>query len=197
MLICPQDIIIKRTEEVGSDKFDLLPTNDIASIKSIEIHMDETIRIKLLGFHVNEKVYCDAYKIQGADKRYCETKKSKYIHFLIDDEGFLHDESMFVLAFLPRSKADNEIEKIVKELCEIINFFEIKQNINCIIFRFGKPIHDMDNLLKWQKVFDRKLIEINKNNLIKVYGRIKHVREGGKKCLTIRHAALFDSINVS
>lgn len=197
MKICPQDIIIKRTEEVGSDKVDLLPTNEIAAIKSIEIYMDETIRIKLLGFHVNEKAYCESYKILEADKRYCEAKKSNYIHFFIDKEGFLQDESMFVLAFLPRAKSENEIEKIVKELREIINFLEIKQNINCIIFRFGKPIHDTDNLLKWQKQFDKKLTEINKNNFIKVNGRIKHIREDSKKCLIIRRANLFDSINVS
>jgi len=195
--ICPNAINIRRST-TGSDMMDLSPTYDLAHVNKIIININETVVVRLLGFHVNDKSYCKLYKITDTNKRYCETIKSKYVHLQIVKEGHPSEESMFFLAFLPKIKTENELYQVVKEICDVIEWLEIKQNVNCIIFRFGHPKHNMENKSKWQTQLDKVIKETKKLYTTgKINGRIKYVHEDKKRCLTVSPAPLFESINVS
>jgi len=196
--ICPRDEIIRRTKVVGSDKIDLIPDYNIANIEKVVVHIDEPVVVKLLGFHVKDELYCNSYEITLADKRYCEGMISKYVHFQITKEVSATEQKIFLIAFLPRIKLDNELDHIANEISNTIDFLEINQNVNCLLFRFGKPIHHSDSNTHWQKQFDKRLAVINrKYKTIQINGRIKQVCEGNGRSLTISSAPLFDSINVS
>ena len=198
MKFCPNVINIRRTKKNGSDRLNLVPVPDLAFIKSILINIDETVIIRMLGFHVKENAYCEAFKITDTNKRYCSDIKSKYVHFQLKKEGYPSEQSNFLLAFLPRIKTEGELSKVAKELCDIIEWLEIRQQINCIVFRFGSPRHQMDNQKKWQKYLEKTIDETKRLYTIgRVTGRIKHIRNDKEKCLTVSSAKLFDSINVS
>ena len=198
MKICPKTRTIRRSTTIGSDMMDLLPSYDLAHIKKIFVNINEPVVVRLLGFHVNDKTYCELFMLTDADKRYCEGLKSQYVHFQIVKEGYPADESMFFLAFLPRIKTESELYQVVKEICDVIEWLEIKQTVNCIIFRFGHPKHNMENKTKWQKQLDRVIKETKYLYTIgKINGRIKDVYESKKRCLTISPAPLFESISVS
>ena len=198
MEFCPNVICVRRTKIVGSDRINLAPIHALAYIKRVIINIDEPVNIRFLGFHVKDKAYCDSLKIQNTNKRFCTDIKSQYVHFHLIKEGYQPEKSMFLLAFLPRIKTENEMEQVVKELCDVIEWLEMRQQTNCVVFRYGSPRHQKDNRYQWQKSLDRIISETKDLYTIgRVVGRIKHIHEDDERCLTISTADLFDSINVS
>jgi hypothetical protein len=195
---CPNTICIRRTERKGSDRIDLTPVYDLAFIEKIVINIDEPVIIRFLGFHVKDKTYCGSLKVQNVNKRFCFELKSRYVHFQIIKEGYPTEKALFLLAFFPRIKSDQELYQVVKELCDITEWLGIRQQINCIIFRYGAPRHQKDNRYQWQRNLEKTIKETKKLYTIgRFIGRIKHIQENNNRCLTISSANLFDSINVS
>ena len=198
MKICPNLINIRRTKDADSDRISLTSTNNLASIKNIIININEPVAVRLLGFHVNDALYCKKLKIANEDKKYCEKLKSNYVHFQLKKEGLSEDQSQFIIAFLPRNKLKHELEIVVKEICDVIEWLELKQNINCIIFRFGKPVHNTEDTYKWQRQLDKVIKQVKNYYLIgQINGMIKQVRQENEKCLIVSAAYRFESINVS
>jgi len=196
--ICPKLKNIRRTKEVGSDRVNLTSTNNLASIRNIIINIDEPVAVRFLGFHINNVSYCKELKITNEDKKYCEMLKSQYVHIQLVKEGFPEDQSQFIIAFLPRIKLDHELEIVVKEICDVIEWLEIKQTVNCIIFRFGKPVHNTEDTFKWQRQLDKVIKQVRNYYMIgQINGLIKQVRQENEKCLTVSAAYRFESINVS
>jgi hypothetical protein len=196
VVICPKPITIRRTKAPNSDRLAIVPVDSIASIENIVINIDEPVTIRLLAFHTIGKFYCSDYKIEPAEKRLCLDIESKYIH--LSKEGYPAEKSEFLLAFLPRSKTAGELCHLTKELCDIIEWLEIKQNVNCIVFRYGPPVHRNDDSIYWQKQFETIINETRRDYLIgQITGRIRHVREDDYKYITIHSANLFESINIS
>ena len=198
MKICPNFKNIRRSKIVGSDRIDLTSTYNLASIKNIIINIDEPVAIRLLGFHIDDSSYCKSLKITNAEKKYCDRKKSQYVHFQIIKEGFPEEQSQFIIAFLPRIKLEHELEVVVKEICDVIEWLEIKHNINCIIFRFGKPVHNTEDTFRWQRQLEKIIKQVrNYYTIGQINGFIKQVRQDNEKCLTISAASCYESINVS
>lgn len=198
MTICPKTVTIRRTRAPDSDRLTLVPIGNIASIASVVVNIDEPVTIRLLAFHVVGRYYCSNYKIEGAEKRFCLGVKSRYVHFHILKEGYPPEKSEFLIAFLPRNKTEGELYKLVKELCDVSEWLNVKQKINCIIFRYGPPLHWMDDSFRWQKQLKIVIEQTRADYLIsQIEGRIKHIREEDSRNLTVYNANLFESINVS
>jgi len=203
MNICPKVIIIRRKkideEDIETDRFPIDPTFDsIASIKNIVINFDDAVSILFLGFHVNNKVYCTKYKIQEAGKKVCENKKIKYTQFHISLSSYSPNDSEYLIAFLPRIIQCSELSKLADELCGIAEWLEIKQ-INCVVFRYGAPVHEMDGTMHWQKQFNKAIKEMRNLSLVnRIDGKIKHIPISLKnKNLTISKNFPMENINVS
>ena len=199
MNFCPKMICIRRTPKKGSDRQELNPSKDIAFIERIVIHIDEPVKIRFLAFHTKDNAYCTSVKNRSAEKQFCQDIKSaKYVHFQIEKEGYDSDKFMFLLAFLPRAKIESELYLVAKELCDIAEWLEITQPVNCIVFRYGTPRHQVQNEIKWQRDLEKAIKETRGIYTIgQITGRIKHIREDNQKQITIWPASLFDSINVS
>jgi hypothetical protein len=196
--ICPKVVTIRRTKTPRSDRLTISPVGSTASIENIVVNIDEPVNVRLLAFHVMGMSYCANYKIIDAEKRFCLDIKSQYVHFHIQKEGYPPEMSEFLIALLPRSKTESELYRLANELCDIAEWLDIKQKINCIIFRYGPPVHWMDDSVRWQKQLEGAIKETRLNYFIdKIVGRIKHIQEGDKRNLTIHNAALFESINIS
>ena len=203
MNICPKSVTIRRKKkgegDIETDRFPIDPTSDnIASIKNIDINFDEAVSILFLAFHVNNDVYCTKYKIQKAEKRVCDNKKIKYAQFHISLSGYSSNDSEYLVAFLPRIMQCSELSKLADELCGIAEWLEIKQ-INCVVFRYGAPVHGMDGTMHWQKQFNKTIKETMELSLVnKIDGKIKHIPTSLKnKNLTISKNFPMENINVS
>jgi hypothetical protein len=197
--ICPKTVTIRRTKMPNSDRLTIIPCNNIASIENIIINIDEPVTIRMLSFHVIGNRYCSDYKIATAEKRFCTDIKSRYVHFHISKKGYPPEKSEFLISFLPRNKTDSELYQLARELCDIVEWLEIRTKMNCIVFRYGLPVHWMDDPIPWQRKLEKILKETHADYIIDpIEGRIKHIREE-KKCvnLTVYGANLFESINVS
>jgi len=203
MSICPKVITIRRKKkyegDIETDRLPIDPTSDsIASIKNIVINFDEAVSVMFLAFHINNNVYCEKYKIQEAEKRICDNKDIKYAQFYFSLSGCSPDESEYLVAFLPRFKECSELSKLANELCNITEWLDIKQ-INCIVFRYGAPVHGTDDIRHWQKQFTKAIKEMKELSLIyKMDGRIKHISTFLKNInLTISKNEPLENINVS
>jgi hypothetical protein len=198
LVICPKVVTIRRTKVPHSDRLTISPIGNTASIANIVVNIDEPVMIRLLAFHVIGMSYCSNYKIVDAEKRFCSDIKSQYVHFHIQKDGYPPEKSEFLIACLPRNKTEGELYQLAKELCDITEWLDIKQKTNCIIFRYGPPVHWMDDSVRWQKQLEIAIKETRINYLIgQIAGRIKHVREDDNRNLTIYNADLFESINIS
>ena len=203
MNICPKIITIRRKKEkegdIETDRFPIDPTSDsIASIKNIEINFDEAVSILFLAFHINNDVYCTEYKIQEAEKRVCDNKKIKYVQFYFSLNAYSSNESEYLVAFLPRFIECSKLTELTNELFNITEWLGIKQ-INCIVFRYGAPVHGMDDIMHWQKQFNKTIKETKELSLVnKMEGKIKHIPASLKdKNLTISKNFPMENINVS
>jgi hypothetical protein len=184
--ICPNNIVIRRTHDVGSDKIDIISSGSIASIQSIIIHIDEPVSIMLLAFHTKNKYYCRKYKNEDADKKFCDNKID-YIHFYLSLEGFPSDESKYLIGFLPRYKNIFELEKLADEFCKVTEWLKVTERVNCLVFRYGLPVHGTDN------IDTRQLYIIHQ-----MEGMIRHIpQKSSNKNLTVSKNSLFNSITVS
>jgi len=203
MDICPKVITIRRKKkddgDIETDRFSIDPTYDsIALIKNIVLNLDEAVSLILLTFHINEKSYCTKYKIHKAGKRVCDIKNLHYAHFYLSLDGHSPDESDYIVAFLPRIMKYSELLKLANELCSIAEWLDIKY-INCIVFRYGKPVHGMDDIKHWQKQLNSAIKETKELYLLyKMEGRIKHIPTFlNNKNLTISKNIPLENINVS
>jgi hypothetical protein len=198
LIFCPKTITLRRAHDAGSDKLDIIPDNSIAAIKSVIIHIDEPVAVMLLGFHVKGKLYCEKYRLDNAEKRFCDNVVD-YIHFYLSLEGYSLGESKYLIALLPRLKVYGELEKLANEFCTVTEWLEIKEKINCLVFRYGPPVHGMDNIKHWQKKFKEKIENSRQLYVIpRMEGNIKHIPiSSHDRNLTISKNNLFDNINVS
>jgi hypothetical protein len=170
----------------------------VASIKNVIVNIDEPVNIRFLAFHTIGKLLCNEYKDEKAEKIFCKDINAKYVHFHFSINGYSSDNSEYLVAFLPRSKMYGELYQVATELCDIIEWIEFRRKVNCILFRYGHPIHSMDSPFRWQKQLEKIITETRNDYTIgRVEGKIKHVREDSCKSLTISAASLFDNINVS
>jgi hypothetical protein len=167
-------------------------------IKSVIVHIDEPVAIMLLAFHAKDKSYCKKYKTNSAEKRFCDNAID-YIHFYLSLEGYLSDESKYLIALLPRVKSYSELEKLANEFCKITEWMEIKGKMNCLAFRYGPPVHGTDNIRHWQKQFEKNIKDTKDLYIIhRMEGKIKHIPASfANKNMTISKNNLFDNINVS
>jgi hypothetical protein len=203
MNICPKIITIRRKKkdegDIEADRFPIEPTYDsIASIKNIDIRFDEPVSILFLAFHVDNDVYCTKYKIPEAEKRICDNKNIKYAQFYFSLSGYSPNESEYLVAFLPRIVKYSELPKLTDELCSIAEWLEKKQ-INCVVFRYGAPVHGMDDVRHWQKQLNYAIKETKEMSLLlKMEGTIKHIPTFLKnKNLTISKNIPLENINIS
>ena len=203
MNICPKVITIRRKKkdegDIETDRFPIDPTYDsIASIKNIVINFDEAVSLMFLAFHTEDGVYCTEYKIHEADKKVCENKNIHYAQFYFSLGGYSLDESEYLVAFLPRFIECSKLSKLTNELCNITEWLGIKQ-MNCIVFRYGTPVHGMQDSMHWQKQFNKALEETKKLFLIyKMDGKIKYIPTSLKdKNLTISKNFPMENFNVS
>jgi hypothetical protein len=152
----------------------------------------------LLAFHVQGKLYCKEYRLDNAEKRFCDVAVN-YIHFYLSLEGYPLDESKYLVALLPRVKNYNELEKLADELCKVTEWLEIKEKTNCLVFRYGPPVHGTDNIKYWQKQFEKSIEATRQLYIVhRMEGRIKHISIlPSAKNLTISKNSLFDAINIS
>jgi hypothetical protein len=203
MNICPKLITIRRKKEseddIITDRLPVFPTNDqIASIKNIVINFDEAVSIRFLAFHTGNNSYCSKYKIQNADKRVCEYPNMNYVHFYFSLGGYTFKDSEYLVAFLPRVLKYTDLPKLTNEFCNIAEWLGIDY-INCIVFRYGAPVHGMDDSRHWQKLLDKAVKETKGLSLLhKMEGMIKHIPiTVENRNLTISKANPFENINVS
>jgi hypothetical protein len=198
LTICPGTTTVRRTKTLYSDRLTIVPVDSIASIANIIVNIDEPVTIRLLAFHTANNLYCSKLKAENAEKKFCLDIKSRYVHFHFLKDGYPPEKSEFLIAFLPRSKTKNELYQVAKELCDIAEWLGGKQKINCIVFRYGHPVHRMNDLMQWQKQLEKILCETQKNYFIgKIEGRVKDVRVDKCKNITIYNTNLFESINVA
>jgi hypothetical protein len=202
MKICPKILTIRRKKrdegDIETDRFSINPTNDsIASIKNIIIHFDEAVSVLFLAFHTTDNTYCARFKIQEADKRVCDNN-IRYTHFYFSLDGYHPDESEYLVAFLPRFVKCSELSTLTNELCATAEWLGIKQ-INCIVFRYGAPVHGMDDSTHWQRQLNKTIKETKELFILyKVAGKIKHIPTSLKeKNLTISKNIPLENINVS
>jgi hypothetical protein len=189
---CPNSITLRQTHDPGSDKLDISPNDSIAMIKSVIVHIDEPVSIMLLAFHTKDKSYCKKYKINSAEKRFCDNVVD-YIHFYLSFEGYSLDESKYLIALLPRSKKYSELEKLANEFCKIVEWLEIKEKMNCLVFRYGPPVHGTDNIRHWQKQFAKNIKDAKELYIIhQMEGKVKHIpTSSANKNMTISKNYLF------
>lgn len=204
MELCPGTICIRRTTTSGTEKIDVTPVFDLAFIEKLVVEINEPVNIRYLGFHVKDTIYCNSLKNQNADKHFCMDFKAKpkYVHFEIIKEGYPPEKSLFLIAFLPRSKSENELNHVAEELCGIIEWLGVLQPVNCIIFRYGSPVHRKNSLTQWQRSLDNAIKGTKGLYTVgQITGRIRHISENVQKNkarhLTISPASPFESINVS
>jgi len=203
MNICPKLITIRRKKinegDIETDRLPLDPTYDnIALIKNILIHVDEAVSVMFLSFHTKDKAYCARYKVQEAEKRVCDNKNIQYTHFYFSLDGCNPDESEYLIALLPRFVKCSELSTLTNELCNIAEWLDIKQ-VNCIVFRYGAPVHRMDDSTHWQKQFNKAIKETKELSMLyKISGKIKHIPTFLKeKNIIISKNAPFENINIS
>jgi hypothetical protein len=202
MNVCPKMLTIRRKRkdesDIETDRFPIDPTDDsIASIKNIVINFDEAVSVMFLAFHTKNNIYCERYKIQDADKKVCDNN-IRYTHFYFSLDGYRPDESEYLVAFLPRFINCSELSTLTSELCATAEWLGIRQ-INCIVFRYGAPVHGMDNIIHWQRQLDKTIKETKELSILyKVTGKIKHIPTSLKeKNITISKNILLENINVS
>ncbi|MCL1927672.1 MAG: hypothetical protein FWG07_02620 [Treponema sp.] len=203
MNICPKMINIRRKKidegDVETDRLTIDPTDDsIASIKHIVVNFDEPVAVRFLAFHIKEKMYCAKYKILNAEKRICDYKNIRYVHFHFSLSGYSPNESEYLIAFLPRFIDCSRLSILTNELCAIAEWLGIKQ-INCIVFRYGAPVHGIGDSTHWQKQLNKAIKETKELSLLyKFVGRIRPIPISLKdKNLTISKNAPLENINVS
>jgi hypothetical protein len=80
----------------------------------------------------------------------------------------------------------------------IASMLEIKR-INCVIFRYGAPVHGMDDIRHWQKQLNNAIKKTKDLSLLyKMEGKIKHIPTFLKNInLTISKNIPLENINVS
>jgi hypothetical protein len=188
-------------ESIGTDRLEINPTDDcIASIKNVVVNFDETVSVRLLGFHVKDNKYCTTYKETDVEecKCFCDNKTVKYVHFYFSIDGYDPNETEYLIAFLPRSKTTSELSVLTRELCTVAEWLGTKQ-INCLIFKFGAPVHGMGDSMHWQKQLDKNIKETKALSLISAMrGRIKDIPVSLRnKNLTISKNFPMENINVS
>jgi hypothetical protein len=199
LAICPPKITIRRTHDRGSDRICITPNDSVASIEKVVVNIDEPVSIMPLAFHTKDKVYCDMYKLEIADKRFCDTVIN-YVHFYFLIGGYPVDKSAYLIAFLPRWKKQSELDRLVNELWETVEWLEIRQKINCVVFRHGPPVHGTDNLFHWQKQLEKNIKETRTLYIttLQMDGKIKHVPTSlVDKHLTVSSNNPFACFNVS
>jgi len=203
MSICPKIITIRRKkineEDIETDRLPINPTYDsIASIKNILINFDEAVSVLFLAFHITNNDYCARYKIKEADKKVCDNKNIKYVHFYFSLDGYSSDESEYLVAFLPRFVKCSDLPTLANELCNMAEWLDIKQ-VNCIVFRYGAPVHGMEDITHWQKQFNKTIKETKELYMLyKIAGKIKYIRTSLKeKNITISKNIPLENINVS
>ena len=203
MNICPKTIYIRRkntdAKNIKTDRLEINPPDDcIASIRNIVINFDETVAVMFLGFHTKDKKYCTIYKQTNAEKYFCDNKPIKYVHFYFSIDGCPPGETEYLVAFLPRSKTIAELSVLANELRNVTEWLKIKQ-INCLIFRFGAPVHGMGDSMHWQKQLDKNIKEMKALSVIRTMrGRIKEISVSlQNKNLTISKNYPMENINVS
>jgi hypothetical protein len=201
--ICPKVITIRRKklnkEDIETDRLPIDPTYDnIASIKNIILHFDEAVSIMFLTFHITNNAYCARYKIQEADKKVCDNKNIQYVHFYFSLGGCPPDESEYLVALLPRFVKCSELSTLATELCNMAEWLDIKQ-ANCIVFRYGSPVHGMDDSTHWQRQFNKTIKETKELFMLyKMVGKIKHIPTSLKeKNITISKNIPLENINIS
>jgi len=203
MNICPKVITIRRKkkseDDIETDRLPIYPTYDcIASIKNIDVHFDESVSMIFFAFHTINHAYCLRYKSLKAEKKVCENKIIHYVHFHFSLGGYSADESEYLVAFLPRFTKYSELPILANELCSIAEWLNIKQ-INCVVFRYGKPVHGMGDSTHLQKQLDKEIKEMKEFSILhKMVGKIKDIPISLKeKNLTISRNIVLANINVS
>jgi hypothetical protein len=194
--ICPKSTILRTVKSTGSDRISITPVPQIANVEQVVTNIDTPVSIRLLSFHVGG-TYCSKYKDDDAEKRLCNDKITDYVHFHISKENYPVDESEYLIAFLPSAK-ENDFERVVDELYALVQWLEIKNKINGIIFRYGKPVLGSDNIKNTQHKLDKFIADKKKGHSV-ITCRISPVSESikGNRSLTISNNKLFKSIDVS
>jgi hypothetical protein len=197
--LCPKAKIITRTsQEPLSDRLSIvLPDGDeylepVAYIESIIAQIDERVMVRLLAFHTEDGVYCAEYKDDNAEKRFCcDNSATRYVHFHCSIDRNPVD---YLLAFLPRSKNKEDLRTVVVELYMTAKWLNISQEINCIIFRYGRPIHESENKYHWQEILDNYLEEMKRTRKTPIIeAQIKHIQE--KSGTDKQHKRLYINVN--
>ena len=203
MNVCPELLTIRRKkkneDDIETEKFPIEPTDDsISSVKNIVINFDEAVSFIFLAFHTKNNAFCSRYKIKEAEKKVCDNKNIQYTQFYFSLKGYSYNESEYLVAFFPRFIDCSDLPILANELCSIAEWLDIKE-INCIVFRHGKPVHGMDDIMHWQRQLDKAIKETRKLSLLrKIDGRIKHIPVSLKnKNITISKNIPFENINVS
>jgi hypothetical protein len=203
MNIYPKVLTIRRKkkneEDIEADRLPLNPTYDsIASIKNIVINFDEAVSVMFLAFHTVDNAYCTRYKLQEADKKVCDNKNIQYVHFYFSLDGYHPDGSEYLVAFLPRFVKCSELPALTNELCAMAEWLDIK-HINCIVFRYGAPVHGMDDSTHWQRQLNKTIKETRELSILyKMAGKIKDIPTSLKeKNITISKNIPLENINVS
>jgi hypothetical protein len=203
MTICPKVLTIRRKKktegDIETDRLSLNSTYDcIASINNIVINFDESVSIMYFAFHTINNAYCTEYKLLEADKRVCDNKNLNYVHFYFSLGGYSASESEYLVAFLPRFTICSDLFIFSYVLCSVAEWLGIKQ-INCVVFRHGKPVHGMDDSTHLQKQLDKAIKETKEFSILhKMVGRIRDIPTSLKeKNLTISKNIALANINVS
>ncbi|GBU27435.1 hypothetical protein R84B8_00965 [Treponema sp. R8-4-B8] len=113
-------------------------------------------------------------------------------------DGCHPDETNYLVAFLPRFVKCSDLPTLTKELCNTAEWLEIKQ-VNCIVFRYGAPVHGMDDSTHWQRQFNKSIKETKELYMLyKIAGKIKHIPTFLKeKNIIISKNITLENINVS
>jgi hypothetical protein len=203
--ICPKSVTIRRVKgAAASDTVDIKPVSSIANINKIIVNIDEPVNIKFLRFHKHDDYYCNKYKLLEYDKCYCnDIKTHNFVHFYITIEE--SNNKAIILAFLPRNKTEVLLRQVANEICDICEWLEEKQNVNCIVFRYGKPVHRSDNKFKWARQLSLVLKEAREHSTMagSLTSRVNHISEETSlkvqktRTMTIKPGNSLDCINVS
>jgi hypothetical protein len=193
MVLCPKEKIIRSVDSPGADRIEVVPVEQTANIDQIVANTDLPVHIRFLSFHTKGNAYCVKYKDENAEKRLCGEPPTDYVQFYLLKEKKPPDK--YILAFLPRSKKDGELEKVADELYTIAQWLNVGGKINGIVFRYGKPVQSSDNVKHSRDVLECH-IKVKKWDFCTIEVIIKTATSNGNKKLTISNNKPFESINV-
>jgi hypothetical protein len=193
MVLCPKEKIIRSVDSNGADRIEVASVERTANIKQIVANTGPPIHIRLLSFHTEGNAYCVEYKDKNAEKRLCGESPTDYVQFYLLKEKKPPDKHL--LAFLPRSKKDGELEKAADELYAMARWLNVGGKINGIVFRYGKPVQSSDNVKHSLKALVQ-YIEAKKCDFCDMEAIIKTTTANGNKKLVISNGKPFESIKV-